>query len=862
MLIITKNTKLFFYSLFLIVPFLISIRFIKPEIEEGSEDKYIPSEWFMTQRAASNGDIPYSQYLRAFEQKNKMISLQKTNVLGSWQAAGPSNVGGRITALDVDAQRGIVYAGAAAGGVLRSTDWGVNWKMLTDNFPSLSIGALKLSPENKQIIYCGTGEANINTDSYPGFGMIKSTDGGNTWFKSGMDSVRHIGKIEIHPLNPKQIFVAASGGLYSKGPHRGIYKSNDAGLTWYRTLFLNDSTSAIDVAVDPSDTSRVYAAMWERLRGPTFRKAAGISTAMYLSTNGGWSWTRMSGGLPAPVATTGRISIAVAPSNPNYVYALYKAATATDKSVNNFGSFYKSTDKGTTWTQMPSGILTSFSNFGWYFGLLNVDPLDPLKVYCADVDLFRSTDGGNVWTNITNAYSGTFDQQHPDQHAIWIDPATTGHLFVGNDGGAFESINDGTTWTKKYNLPISQYYASDIDYQNPSHIYGGYQDNGTWGTKTGGLNDWIDLYGGDGFCCKVDYFNSSIIYAEYQNGGIGKSTDGGVSFSSITNGLDLSRSNWSTPYILDPNNPQTLYFGSYKLFKSVNAGSQWTAISGDLSRGVNGRLGTITAISAATHPTNLNSRYLYVGTDDAKLSVSTNDGATWNDRTGTLPRRYISDVIADERNPNIAYVSLSGYNLDEPTPRIFRTTDAGLSWTNISNNLPDAPVNSLIIDYNYDAVIYAGSDIGVFFSMNNGLTWSVLGTGLPNAPVSDLNFHQDSHKLVAATHGRSAFSIDASLVITDVKKSENQTKTFELYQNYPNPFNPGSKISFKTFTESRITAELYDVTGKLVQQLFNDVYTQGMHQYELNGSNLKSGIYFVRLTGNSLVRTIKVVLIK
>lgn len=420
-----------------VLALLISFYFNRPDTrEQNIEQKYIPSEWFYSQRAYPYDTFPEEKYFEAIKQKERMISLRKEEVVNEWYPIGPYNVGGRITALDFDPVNNIIYAAAAAGGVFKSTDGGASWYQKTDHFPSLSVGALKIDRNNPNVVYCGTGEANISTDSYAGFGMLKSTDFGETWFLSGLEDSRHIAEIEIHPLNSSLIYTAVSGGLYSKGENRGIYKSNDAGASWQKVLYINDSTSAIDVAVDPQDTNRIYAAVWERMRSPRYRKAAGESSGIYLSTNAGQNWSRLTAGLPPADPTIGRISIAVAPSDPNYVFALYKSAEIPNGNTNDFYGFYKSTNKGVNWTKMPDGPLPGFaSDFGWYFGLLEVDPNNPNIIYAGAVDLFRTTNGGTSWANITDSYSGTFEEQHPDMHALWIDPINPGHIINGNDGG-------------------------------------------------------------------------------------------------------------------------------------------------------------------------------------------------------------------------------------------------------------------------------------------------------------------------------------------------------------------------------------------------------------------------------------------
>lgn len=820
--------------------------------------KMQPSEWFYYQRAFPERDIPIDKYFKAINEKLNSKSFYKTAVKEKWIASGPSNIGGRITALEVDpVDKNLMYAASAAGGLFKTTDGGKSWTPKTDFYPSLSLGALKMDPNNSSILYLGTGEANISTDSYPGFGMLKSIDKGETWFLLGLENTRHIAEIEVHPLNSRIVYAACSGALYSKSEHRGIYKSADGGTTWKKVLFISDSTSAIDVAIDPQDTNIVYAAMWERLRGPSFRKASGLTTGLYKSTDAGKTWKQLKNGLPEDSKRNGRISIAVSKSNPDYIYALYKKSSDQAYSDNIFGSFYKSTDKGETWTKKPDHILPGeFSNFGWYFGLIEVDPDDPETVIIGEIDLLKSTNGGTSWTNITYSYSGpgTFIDQHPDQHALWIDKTDNKFMVAGNDGGIFTTTDGGNNWTKLYDLPVSQFYASTVDFLKPERKYGGTQDNGTLGTKSGNSNDWDMIYGGDGFHTLVDYTDSDIIYAEYQWNGLGKSTDGGISFYWARNGVDENdRTNWSTPVVMDNEDNNILYLGTYRVYATIDGAENWEAVSPDLTRGVNGRLGTITCIS--TGVLNNNERVIYAGTDDGKLSVSTNTGTDWKDVTGDLPLRYITDVLADKRNPSTAYVTLSGYNKDESNPHIFRTTDYGSHWKNISGNMPDVPLNSVIIDYDRDSVLYVGGDAGVFYTTNFGSDWFVLGEGLPNSPVFDLNYHQPTKKLFAATHGRSMFEIDISGIVTNVT-DRNIAKNFILNQNYPNPFNPETMISFRLPQDTYAEIKVFDINGREVALAAKGYYKAGMNEIHFNGGNISSGVYFYRLQtdNHSLVK--------
>jgi photosystem II stability/assembly factor-like uncharacterized protein len=829
------------------------------------EKKFQPSEWFFNQRAYPNNDIPYEKYIEAVEYKKQTANIDNPYSEISWVPVGPYNIGGRITAMVVDpANPNIILAGGAVGGVLKSTNGGTNWTPKTDNWTSLSVGAMVMDPNNPNIVYCGTGEANTSTDSYAGFGLLKSTNKGDTWILSGLENSRHIGALQVHPQNSNLLYAAVAGGLYSKGPDRGVYKSTNAGINWTKVFYLNDSTSAIDVAVDPSNVNIVYAAMFERLRGPSFRKAAGVSSGVWKSTDAGTSWVRLTSGLPAPANNIGRICIAVAPSNANIVYALYRQTSVPSSYShdNVFEGFYRSTNKGSTWTKMPNSILpTEFSNFGWYFGLLVVDPTNADIVYCGDIDIYKTVNGGTSWTMLTDSYSGGFDAQHPDMHTLWINPANTSLMVNGNDGGVFKSTNSGANWIKSYDLPLSQTYASTIDYLLPHRKITGTQDNGTVATMNGLPFDWDMIYGGDGFFCLVDYTNSNIIYAESQNGGIGRSTNGGNSFSGITNGLDRTRTNWSSPYTMDLLNPSVLYFGSYKLHKTTNRGTNWAAISPDLTRGPgNGRLGTITCISTA--PKADSQRVIYVGTDDWKVSVSTNTGSSWIDVTGTLPQRYVTDVVCDKRDPAIAYATLSGYNLDLNNTHIFRTTNYGANWTNISSNMPNVPVNSLIIDYNATQLLYVGCDVGVYYTTNLGSSWQVLGTGLPNAAVFDINYHQPTKKLAAGTHGRSMFEIDLSTLISVENIISTTAKEYKLHQNFPNPFNPTTKINFEIPKAGNVSINIYDITGRLVSSLLNKNLSVGKYEIEWNASGISSGIYFYRIESGNFVDVKKMTLIK
>ena len=696
---------------------------------EEAEKK--PTDWFFIQRAFPLGDIDQNAHARAVQQARVLRALQKRGREAAWQPIGPTNIGGRITAVAVHpADPNIIYIGTAAGGIFKSLDEGRNWFPIFDDHPSLAIGALAIDPIDPATLYAGTGEANGSFDSYAGDGVYKSTDGGSTWRNLGLAASNHIGRIAINPRNPNVIYVAACGRLYGKNPERGVYKTADGGMTWERSLFLTDSTAAIDIALDPQQPDTLYAAMWERIRAPKRRKVGGFSSGIYRSYNAGNSWELLTSGLPAAAANRGRIGLAVAPSDPATIYAMY----ANDPG--NFDGIYKSTDHGDTWRRvtasgLPGGFL---GGFGWYFGTIKVDPQNAGIVYALGVTFYKSVNGGDSWSNILR-------DMHVDQHALEFDPANSNRLRAGNDGGFYISNNAGGSWTKSFNLPITQFYAGTIDFLNPERTYGGTQDNGTMRTLSGRDDDWQEIYGGDGFYCLVDYTDARYVYAEFQNGGLGRSLDGGTSFFDATSGIPANaRTNWSTPVVMDPNDPSVLYYGAERLYRSADRAESWTVISGDLTNGpgpTSYRFGTLTTLAVSP----LNPNLIYAGSDDANVWVTTDLGGNWKKINAGLPRRWVTRVAADPGDANVAYVTFSGHQEDVFLPHIFRTENQGETWIDISSNLPATPINVVVVDPENTSTLYLGTDVGVFYTTNLGASWQPLGTGMPYVPVHDLTLH-------------------------------------------------------------------------------------------------------------------------
>lgn len=822
--------------------------------------KEMPADWFFRQRAYPQGYIDPNLRKHSLEQARQLKTATLSPRSAAWVQRGPSNIGGRITTMAISQQNpNIIYVGGADGGVLKSTNAGVNWTPIFDDQLSLSMGAIAVDPTNDNIVYVGTGEANSSGDSYDGFGMVKSTNGGATWVHLGLEETRHIGKIVIDPINTNNVYVAAMGTLFSGNSERGVFKSTDAGATWTRVLYINDSTGVVDIAINPLNPTVLMAAAWQRMRGPEGRRyVGGVHTGIYRTTDAGASWHLLSNGLPAPAPNIGRPGIAIAPSNPSIAYVAY----ADDPG--NFAGVYKTTNGGDTWTRTNDSNLSGlYSNFGWYFGKVFVSPFSADNVYVFGVTFAKTTNGGASWT--------TQNSSHVDHHAMAFDPSDASRLYIGNDGGFARSTNGGATWTREpdQDLYITQFYAGWISHLNPNNSMGGTQDNGTPRTQTGNNNDWASINGGDGFYCVIDYTNANYQYAESQYGAIRRTTNNWSSSSSATSGF-TGRTNWSTPIIIDPNNPLVLYTGSHMLHKSVNRAVSWTAISPDLTNGpVPGfsAYATITTIDVAKTDSNT----ILVGTDDANVWITTNGGSTWTRVNNGLPNRWVTRVRFDPTDHNIAYVTFSGYRVDSRLPHIFRTTNRGTSWTDISSNLPEAPINVVLVDPDHTNRLYVGTDVGCYFTTNLGVSWAAMGSGLPNVAVSDMQLHAPTRIARAFTHGRSMWEINLDQVVTGVAEVDGMPVKFALAQNYPNPFNPSTVIHYTLSQQARVRLVVYDAVGREVRTLVDETIPRGRHSVTWDGKNqtgvaVPSGIYVYMMTvadgGTVTQQTRKMVLVR
>lgn len=763
-----------------------------------------------------------------------------------WEFAGPTNIGGRVIDIEFNPQDSkIVYAGAATGGVFKAIDRGVTWSPIFDDQAVLTIGDIALAPNQPETIYVGTGEANGGHNNFPGGGVYKSTDAGASWKLIGLEPTTSIGRIVVDPTNANRVFVAAVGSYFAKDHDRGVYRSADGGQTWQQVLFVNDSTGAIDLVLDPLNPQKLFAATWERIRPPKFgTHLNGFSSGIYRSLDGGDTWQRLGAaqGLLDPREEIGRIGLAMCATKPENLYALFT------KNSGAFGytydSIYRSRDGGSAWQRTdPSNELRSGSvNFSWYFGNVRVHPTNPERVYVLDVSMMISNNGGANWS-----IAGT---SHVDHHGFAFDPLNPNRQIVGHDGGINYSTNNGASWTKVSALPVTQFYHITMDQTNPERLYGGTQDNGTIRTLTGAVNDWGEIFSGDGFYVIVDPTDPNVIYAESQNGNLGKSTDGGASFASALEGIEPSEpKDWSTPVVMDPSNNKVLYYGTNRVYRTTNGAEFWNAISGNLTDSDPGsRLGKVTTIAVAPS----NSAVVYAGTDDSHVWVTADTGATWAEISETLPYRWVTRVAVDPNDESVAYVTFSGLKWRDPQPHIFRTTDMGQTWEDISNNLPDAPINIVVVDPLYPNLLYVGTDVSAYYSGDYGKSWQPLGRGLPMVSVYDIVVHPFARILVAGTHARSMYKLDLSTYTGIEAPRELLPERFTLAQNYPNPFNPSTSIAFTLQERGEIALQIYNVSGQLVRTLAQESRPAGRHEVRWDGRNslgreVASGKYWYRL---------------
>ena len=741
-----------------------------------------------------------------------------------WRSIGPAVTSGRVVDFAVPegpkSQVGgrlgeLFYVASASGGVWKTTNGGTTWEPIFDHEGSASIGDIAVAPSNPQIIWVGTGEANNQRSSSWGDGVYKSENGGKTWANMGLRKSEHIGRVIVNPANPEIVFVAAAGPLWGAGGDRGLFRTTDGGRTWKNVKNIDTHTGFTDVIFDPTNPDVIYAASFQRERRPYSYVGGGPGSGLWKSIDGGDSWAKLTEGLPK--VDVGRIGLDVSRSNPNVVYATIETKVTGNgaSSGNTEASVYRSDDYGASWQKMGTGF-----SYPWYMGQVRVDPTDPDRVYFMGVPLQVSTDGGRTFRTTATA-------AHSDHHAMWIDPMDPNHLIIGCDGGVYISHDRGGTVDFVPNLPISQYYAIATDMRQPFYyVYGGLQDNSSWGGPSQTRNrqgitnaDWIRTTGGDGFYAQIDPADPNTVYGESQGGDIVRFDVRTGEQKTIKPLPDFGgkpyRWNWSSPMLISPYDHNTIYFGANYLFKSVNRGDAWTRLGPDLTRQLNrdslpvmGKIWPRDAIArhqgtaeygniSTVDESPLRQGLLYVGTDDGVISVSRDGGATWTKFTkfpGVPDRTYVSRVVASRFREGLVYATMDNHRNNDFKPYVVKSEDYGAHWSAITGNLPpNGSVQVIREGYNEPNLLFVGTEFGAFFSALQGMQWTQLKYNLPTVAVHDIVIHPREHDLVIGTHGRGIYIIDD---ITPLEKlgEANHAGTYLFPVKAATEYNPNGSV--------------------------------------------------------------------
>lgn len=717
---------------------------------------------------------------------------------------GPTIMSGRVSDLAViESDPATFYVGTASAGVWKTTNSGVTFEEVFRNEETASVGDVTVAPSNPNVVWVGTGEPQNRQSSPWGNGVYRSTDAGRTWTHLGLENTHHISRIQVHPRDPDVAYVAAVGHLWGSNPERGVYKTTDAGRSWTQVLFIDDVTGAIDLAMDPSDPQTLFAAMYQRQRKPWGFNGGGPGSGIYRTVDGGATWTELTEGLPQ--GDKGRIGLDIYRRDSNLVCALVQAdASGADDDTEEDG-VYCSTDRGETWEHR-----STTNNRPMYYSQIRIDPNDPERMYLGGSDLFRTSDGGRNFTN------DAADGVHLDHHALWINPDNSDHLILGSDGGVSISWDRSDNWYQFLNLPISQFYEIGVDMRDPYHVCGGLQDNGSWcapsdtwsnqGIRT---RDWYNVGSGDGFFTAMHPTDTNIMFAESQGGNLTRVNletmerarirpigrpDGGDELPDL-------RFNWDSPVIISGHDENTVYFGSNMLFKSTDLGQSWEAISGDLTyaidrdtlqiMGVPGSApqmsrndgqstyGNLTALAESP----VNAEVLYTGSDDGRVHVTRDGGATWTDVTENFDddvpaRTYVTRIVASHGAEGTVFVAFDGHRTDDFAPYVFVSRNHGEDWTRITNGLPMSSVNALAQHPDDPNLLFVGNELGVYVLKNLGQSWVRMESNLPTVPVDDIKIHPRENDLVLGTHGRGIWILDDVTPLEELDETVVQSNAY------------------------------------------------------------------------------------
>ena len=749
-----------------------------------------------------------SERVMSFKQQQSMIAASPFKKL-TWRNVGPDLISGRCTEVQgVPGNKNIIFASFASGGFWKTTDAGETWTALTDALGTQAIGSFAVAPSNMDVIYIGTGEANIFRASFPGMGVFKSIDGGKSWKSLGLENTGTISRIVVHPSNPDVVYVSAGGNEWSYNNDRGVYKSENGGKTWAKVLGSDEKTGGVDIVMDPSDPNTLIVSQWNRIRRRWSDPVPEDGDYLYKTTDAGKTWKKLTSGLPE-TKFTGRIGLNFSKSNPNVVYAYVDNHTPKrepkEGELDPYGrpiqvipygvQVYRSDDKGENWSKVSTEDekLERFAGtYGWVFGQIRVDPNNENVVYIMGVPLAKSVDGGKTF-NVMRGSDKDSEQMHGDNHALWIDPSNSDYIINGNDGGVILSYNGGAKWKNFFRkIPTTQFYNVTYDMSTPYNILGSVQDEGSYmgsiknefGKKPDGIKPWQDAPGGEGTIIAVDPKNSDIVYASSFYGRLmrsdlrmprvpwgQKANPDSVRSKDIfpTKAADeeVHRGEWLAYTMLSPHDNNVIYHGFQYLFQSTDQGKSWKRISDDLTYNDKSRMGrtpyainhqAITAIDESPIKKGL----LYVGTDDGRVWMRDGETSSFNLVMKGIPQNaHTSRLVASSHKEGRVYLTLSNRREDDNKAYVYVSDDKGNTWKSISSNLPNSPANVIREDALNSSILYCGTDMGVYVSKDAGKSWSSLQCNLPaTVSVQDLFIHPRDRNLVIATYGRGVYVMD------------------------------------------------------------------------------------------------------
>lgn len=838
---------------------------------------------------APAANAQYTSAKERMERYDRHVSMTESSPYSGleWQFVGPTNISGRMTDVAVVPGRGdnyTMYVAGASGGVWKTDNEGTTWKPVLEHAASTSIGDVTIAPGNPNIVWVGTGEANIFRSSMAGAGIYKSMDAGDTWTHMGLAETHTIARIVIHPTNPDIVYVAASGHEWTKNPDRGIYKTTDGGKTWTKILYRGEEAAGIDLVMSPDNPQVLYAALWQRVRqkwndprNEPHYKESGI----FKSEDAGATWTEINSGLPE-AKFRGRIGLDVSVSNPNVVYAFvdnYEAAReAREEETDSYGrprgpiiygaTVYRSDNRGGSWRRVSeqNAYMEGLSStYGWVFGQMRVDPNDENRIYVMGLALNVSDDAGKTFRRLPG--------MHGDHHGLWIDPDNSNYLVNVNDGGLAVSYDRGANWIeKKDGLPLVQFFNVSHDMSEPFQVYGSVQDHGSYKgviDLSGGRSkipavEFKNAPGGEGSRHAIDPTDPSVVYSAGFYGTISRSDLKAGSSTPImpprVNPDQPLRGQWLAKFMISPHNPRILYHGMNYLFRSMDRGSSWEAISPDLTTNNLAELGDIqyqTIFSVSESPFKFG--LIYVGTDDGRVHVTHNSGEKWTELTAKFPkRRWISKIEASLFDKGTVYLAQNGKRDEDFTPYLFQSDDFGVTWRDIGSGIPSGPINVVTGDPTNKHILYVGTDLGAYITVDSGKTWSSLANGLPTTFVSDLTVHPTEDILVASTHGRGIYAMDVRpLQELAANQTPNALTLLEPEAvRLPTGFRGGAasaRIYFYSASAGEIEFSISNEKGEEVQKL---LYTGkvGLNSFDWN---LTSGPNNQRISEGSYAVTAK-----